>query len=350
MRGHRVVFVEPLRAELQPFEVNESLADHELLIQTEYSVISAGTEGSHYSGLENEMPGRGPVPYPVGTGYGNLGRVITAGSARADMVGRRVLTYANHASHVRANANHFALPVPEDADGKRVVFTRMVGVAMTSVRSASVSVGDSVLVVGMGLVGNFAAQLFQIAGADVLAVDVADDRLRRARECGIGRTCNPAREPLPDVVRDWTGGKGAQISVEAIGNAELIAQCVELTRRKGEVILLGSPRKRVTMDVTPMLTRVHLQGIRIVGALEWLYPVQEHDASRHSIIENYRQIIRWILAGRVAVDPLRTHVLAPDRCQEAYMGLHAHKDAYLGVVFDWSVGAKHSSRGNTPLR
>lgn len=337
MQAQRVTFVEPLKAELRPFELNESLGDHELLVKTEYSVISAGTEGSFFSGLELEHPASGGrVEYPRPTGYGNLGRVVAAGKARGELVGKRVLSFTNHASYVKVNAAYFALVVPDDIPGEDAVFTRMVGVAITAIRSSSVSIGDTVLVVGMGLVGNFAAQLFRIAGADVLAADISDNRLERARQCGIERLCNPKRESLKEVVDAWTGGKGVAIAVEAIGNADLIDECVQRTRRKGEVILLGSPRKRVTMDVTPMLSRIHLQGIRLIGALEWLYPVQEHDAARHSIVENYRQILGWIRSGAIRVAPLRTHLLSPRECQDAYFGLHAKKDEYLGVVFDWS--------------
>jgi len=59
----------------------------------------------------------------------------------------------------------FALPVPADANGRRSVLTRMAGVAMTAVRASSVAAGDQVVVIGLGLVGNFAA-LLDVAGPD----------------------------------------------------------------------------------------------------------------------------------------------------------------------------------------
>ena len=67
-------------------------------------------------------------------------------------------------------------------------------------------------------------------------------------------------DDLAAAVLDWTAGHGVDIAVEAIGRSELIAEAVELTRRHGELILLGSPRAHHTMNVTPMLTRIHLQG------------------------------------------------------------------------------------------
>ena len=126
------------------------------------------------------------------------------------------------------------------------------------------------------------------------------------------------------------------------------------------MVLLGSPRASYTGDLTPMLARIHVLAIKLIGALEWTFPLWDRpraassrqglspeatrdavraegaDRARHTIAGNYRQILQWILAGRLVVDPLRTHLLPPDRCQEAYFGLTHHKDQYLGVVFDWT--------------
>jgi threonine dehydrogenase-like Zn-dependent dehydrogenase len=192
-----------------------------------------------------------------------------------------------------------------------------------------------VVVIGLGLVGNFAAQLFQIAGGEVIGVDIAERRLGIARQCGIGRTVNPSATDLKQAVLDATGGKGADVVVEAIGRSDLIAQGVDLLRRHGEIVLLGSPRARHTMDVTPMLSRIHLQGLRMVGALEWLYSTPENDALKVSITRNYREILGWIQQGRLQTEPLLSHLISPAQCQEAYHGLAHRKEEYIGVVFDW---------------
>ena len=191
------------------------------------------------------------------------------------------------------------------------------------------------IVIGLGLVGNFASQFFALAGAEVLGIDLSDFRINVAKQCGISHTVNPNEVDAHQAVMDWTNGQGAEICVEAIGKSELIAQGIQMTRRKGEVILLGSPRARVQMDATPMLSRIHMQGIRLIGALEWLYSTPETDATKHNITRNYRQILGWIASDILQTEPLLTHFLSPKACQEAYLGLHERKDTYLGVVFDW---------------
>ena len=349
LHGKRVVFTSERQVELEDFTLDAALDPREALVRGKYSVISPGTEGASYTGLVQQMAtmrehrpagnSRRPEPYSRPTGYGHLGEVLAVGSAvEGVQVGDTVTSFANHASLAKVDTGHFCLLVPSTLglDGRRAVFVRMAGVAITAVRSANVSPGDKVLVVGLGLVGNFAAQLFRLAGAEVLASDPIDERRAIASQCGIAQTVNPLSDDLAAAVLDWTAGHGVDIAVEAIGRSELIAEAVELTRRHGELILLGSPRAHHTMNVTPMLTRIHLQGITLRGALEWLYPIPDTPGLKHSITRNYRQLLEWMAADRLIVDPLRTHVLPPAQCAAAYAGLANQQDRYLGVLFDWT--------------
>ncbi|HEY3082945.1 MAG TPA: zinc-binding dehydrogenase [Chloroflexota bacterium] len=269
-------------------------------------------------------------------------------------VGDRILTFAQHAEYTIANVARpspparavnsprggapFALPVPKEIDGKRAVATRMAGVSITALRSSSVQPGDRVVVIGLGLVGNFAAQLFQLAGARVLGLDISPRRLETARACGIGELFDSSGGDPVEAVREWSGdGQGAEIVVEAIGRSELVMQAVDMTRRFGETILLGSPRARVTADVTPMLMRIHVLAIRMIGALEWTYPVPDpSERARFTIEANYKQILSWIRDRRLIVDRLISHVVSPRDCQAAYDGLTQRRDEYTAVVFDWS--------------
>lgn len=350
-------FVSPNQAILASEEVSaDQLGPGQALVRAEYSIVSSGTEGAGFTDLVREMPNLQSLQlsYPRRTGYGHLGIVEAVGPGVAGVKpGDRVLTFSAHGSLTtavverppgvppRGSRSGFALHVPKDMDGRRAVATRMAGVAMTAVRSSSVQPGDRVVVIGLGLVGNFAAQLFQLAGAHVLGLDVSAKRLEVARACGIRAVHDSSAGDPVAAVRDWCGAAdssgGAEIVVEAIGRSELVMQAVEMTGRFGETILLGSPRARVTADVTPMLTRLHILAIRMIGALEWTYPLpEESERARFTIERNYKEILGWIRDGRLVVDPLISHVLSPRDCQQAYDGLTNRKDEYTAVVFDWS--------------
>ena len=336
MKTHQIVFTEMNKAELLEREIDEKLAPNQALVQAEYSVVSAGTEGASFTGLVQQMPQAHRRPYPMNTGYGHLGEVLDVGSDVAMCKkGDRVLSFSNHASLVKADAGRCALPTPKHAPGEKIVYARMAGVSISAVRSSSIQPGDTVLIIGLGLVGNFAAQLFQLAGAEVLASEINPIRIEKAEACGIKRVVNPNEIDLKEYVMDFTGGKGVHIAVEAIGISELVAEAVMLTRRYGETILLGSPRAKAVFDATPMLSRIHVEAIRMIGSLEWRWPPHEVDRCRHNIVENYRQLVTWIAEDRIIVEPLLTHLASPADCQEIYTGLTSKKDEYLSAVFDW---------------
>ena len=228
MKTNQIVFTEPHKAELLECEVDEILAPHQALVRSEYSIVSAGTEGAGFTGLIQEMPFvQNPSMYPQNTGYGHLGEVLEIGSGvTMCKQGDRVLSFSDHASLVKADAVRMALPVPKGVAGEKIVFARMAGVSISAVRSSTVQPGDTVLIIGLGLVGNFAAQLFQLAGAEVVASELSALRIEKAKACGINRIVNPNETDLKEYVMDWTGGKGVHIAVEAIGISQLIAEAV----------------------------------------------------------------------------------------------------------------------------
>ena len=125
------------------------------------------------------------------------------------------------------------------------------------------------------------------------------------------------------------------VAVEAIGLSPVIAQAVALTRRYGEVILLGSPRAPAVFDATPMLLRIHLEAIRMIGSLEWRWPQHETERGR-DLTANYRQLVEWIDQERLQVAPLLDQVAAPADCQAVYEGLTARQGETMSAVFGWS--------------
>ena len=333
--------VEPGRIELQDFEIDEHLAPNQALIQAEYSVVSGGTEGAGYTGLVKEMPFGDKGQYPRETGYGHLGTVLDIGKdVTMCRVGDRVLSFSRHASVVKADAARMALPVSREAEGKHLVLSRMAGVSISALRSSAVQPGDTVVVIGMGLVGNFAAQLFRLAGAEVLVADIQNSRLKCAEACGLESGVNPATESLHEAVEELTKGKGADTVVEAIGVSAVINDAVNLVKTGGELILLGSPRATCNTDITPFLLRVHLEAIKVIGALEWRWPAHPTERTR-DIETNYRLIADWIAEERLIVEPLISHLASPADCQMIYDGVTGNQERYLGVVFDWKLAGSH---------
>ena len=176
--NRRIVFAAPDTVEVQQEEVNtDGLGPDELLVESLYSVVSAGTELACLSGGEEWFS------FPRVPGYATVGRIVVAdGSVTGLREGEVVLHYGGHQAYNRRKQGDFLLPVPGGIDGKVAAMTRLATVAFTSIRVSEIEAGDFVAVAGLGPVGNLAAQLAQIQGG-------RGDRCRR--EC---RAHRPGQE------------------------------------------------------------------------------------------------------------------------------------------------------------
>ncbi|MBS7614269.1 zinc-binding alcohol dehydrogenase [Candidatus Bathyarchaeota archaeon] len=351
MLARKIFFTKPKTAEIVRYKLDETLGEHEVLVQTLYSIVSSGTEGANFANPDVEKID--VDSWMRNPGYGSVGKVLAVGEKVKDYkVGDLVFSTKNHCSHFKIDERYdpsryslFMIKLPDQIEPIKAVFARMADVAMSAIRMADLGLGDTVVVIGLGLVGNFAAQLFQLAGADVMAADLVEFRLERAKQCGIKRVVNSQNwDEFKKAVMNWTEGKGAQIVVEAIGFSPVIAKAVGLARSHGEVILLGSPRGEAVMDITPMLSDVHLRHVTIKGGLEWLWSVPDgpyYHPSRFSKMANLKQIFSYLKSGALVTEPLLTHIVPPEKCQEVYEGLAGGikgtlRTTYLGVVYDWT--------------
>lgn len=203
MLVRQVVFPRANEVQLEEVEVDLTPAENEIVIRTLTTIISAGTELACLAGLADW------APFPFRPGYGAVGEVIAVGSNVKDIkVGDIILTNSNHASHAKARV--IAVKVPEGLDPVKAVFARMANVSITALRVSDAELGDRVAVIGLGLVGNLAAQLFQIAGCDVIGIDKVAKRLEVAKLCGIEKIVNTEEVDPVQAVMDLTEGKGCE--------------------------------------------------------------------------------------------------------------------------------------------
>lgn len=346
----QVVFTAENLAELIPAAERVPLSAGELRLETVYSLISPGTELSWYTGLQREVAGSA-FGYPVYPGYCNVARVVEAAEGVEQFApGDLVVNGAAHVSDFVVDSRpvlEFAhgdlrkpLAVyPAEAPAELAPLAKMVEIALTAERVAGCRLGDRVVVIGQGMIGNLASQLLTLSGAEVLAVDTSERRLDLSERCGISRTVNPQKEALAQVVAEWTDGLGADATVESIGNAKLILDAVEYTRRRGRIIMLGTPRRRVDMNPAPDLWQAHMKGIELTGALRCqFYPLYPAGFERRSVKGDLELAIELIRSRRLTVEPFITGRYRPESCQEAYRHLVEAGDRALGVLFDWSEG------------
>lgn len=341
MQGIRARIVGEQELCFEAFSLPDALEDWQVLVRMERTIVSAGTELANYTGLEPDtrVPGAW-CAYPWTPGYGGVGRVEATGAAVRHLhAGQRVFGFFPHASHVLLDVSWEAcVPVPEGLDPTTAVLGRMCGVAITGYQRSRVTLGDTVVVFGLGLVGNLGGQFFLRAGQRVLGIDVSEQRRRLAERVGYHQTLDPgglSEEELGRKMQDFCGGKPPKVIVDAVGDARIVERAVNLVADNGQVIMLGTPRASYQTDSTTMLRRAHFHGVEIIGALEWTIPLLKKRSSGVSTEANVDLIFQMLRDGALQVSPLNSHVLPPSELNTAYQGLLHQKEAYLGVVLDW---------------
>ncbi len=338
MRFHEVVITGPGQVEVRPGELDLStIGPHQVVIETECSVISAGTELANYTGTEPRVFEKGSwCAYPWRPGYGNVGIVRAAGQSVTNArVGERVFTFAEHSSLVCYSDEKLIFPVPAGMDPALAAATRMAGVSITALLVSTLENDPWVVVFGLGMVGNLAAQIFRLRGCRVIGVDPLSARRELARRCGIGQTIGGEGDQVTEQIRRITGGALGDIVVESVGHSAVALQAVGATAALGQLVLLGSPRAPVRTNLTEFLSDVHLRGIRVQGALEWRWPTYPDPFGRLSHFTKFEMIFAWIQRGLLQLEPLISHRLPPTRIVEAYNGLRDRPEVFTGVVLDW---------------
>jgi len=303
----------------------------DILIETNASIISAGTELSIWAGLESWAP----LPYTPG--YGSVGKVLETGSAVENIKpGDIIFTHGPHQKI--ALAKNYAQKIPEGLDPKIAVLTRMAGVSITAIMASDTKIGDTVAVCGLGLVGNLAAQLFALSGCNVIGIDVSPARLEGMKKCGIDNVIN-GKEDITKALMELTNGRGVHAFVDATGQPSVIESSVNAIAPGGECILLGTPRGEYQGDMVPLLRSIHLanQNIQFKGAHEWLFPRYRSQTkdSQISIEQNNEKLLRLFAEGKLVTEPLLSHILSPEDAPSAYHALRNRDESYFGVVIDW---------------
>ncbi len=340
MKFSEVVVTGQNQVELQTGELDDSsLSPNEVLIDTEYTFISSGTELANYTGKEPKVFQKGAwCAYPWRSGYANVGIVREVGAnVNRAAPGDRVFTYGRHASTVRYFQDRLIAPVPESIDPAVVAASRMAGVAMTALIVAEININPCVIVFGLGLVGNLASQMFQIQGCRVIGVDPVAARRELAERCGIADTVGGDVDEVQRQIQELTNGRLGNITVDAVGHSGVVRQALRATANHGQLVILGSPRVSVTGDLTELLSDTHLRWITIRGALEWCVPMYPEIGNRPSQYSKQQTIFSWIEREQLDVESLISHRLKPEQIKAAYDGLLNEPNLYTGVVLDWTA-------------
>lgn len=183
--------------------------------------------------------------------------------------GRMVLgvspgTYRRHGAFAEfvAVPQHILYRLPDGVTDVQAAMVEPVAVALHAVGLTPLTVGDVAVVVGAGTIGLCLVQVLRAAGATpVFAVDLDEDRLALARRLGADEVADASSPDVVDRVKAATGGRGADVVLEAVGTGPSVQTAIACVRRGGTVTLVGNVQPSVELPLQDVVTRqIRLQG------------------------------------------------------------------------------------------
>lgn len=306
----------------------------EVLVEARCTLISTGTEGIIFARLFD--PGTHWdrwVQYPFHPGYSFVGRVQAVGPGVDHVhVGDRVAARANHRQYTNLPAQSL-YPIPEGISDEDAAWFGLANIVQIAIRRAEHSLGDSVVIVGLGLLGQLVVQYVRLMGARVVvAVDPAARRLEMAKSHGATHILPLEAEAAVDEVLRLTGG-GADVVYDVTGHARVFSSCLRMSRRLGKVVLLGDTGSPGQQCLTPdVVTR----GLRIIGSHDSNAP---HISDDPAVWDHHRMaqlFYEYVLRGDMRVSDLVTHRYSPLEAASAYAMLRERRSEAMGVIFDWT--------------
>lgn len=345
-----------------------------VLVRPFYSLISTGTETadihtdsivkevadnpSHLKTVWNVMKKTDPVStfnevrakfsdYAV-LGYSGAGIIIEKDAQITDLqIGQRVAyggEGTGHGETINVGRNLIAR-VPDNVSFQEACFTTLGAIAMNSVRLAEINIGDTVAVIGLGIVGQLVAQLVRCQGGVVIAIDLDAKRVELAKETGadFGLT---ASDTTVQEVKALTGGRGADCVIVAAASvsAKPLQQGVSMCADRGRVIMVGAcpieiPRAEMYVkELKFMVSRAYGPG-----SYDPQYEKQGVDYPiayvRWTENRNMEEFARLMSVGKVNVKPMISHEFELENAPEAYqtiMGGNGNSSS-LAVVLKYPV-------------
>lgn len=330
MLKKQIIFTEKYKAELLEREV-PMLKENDVLVKMEYTVVSGGTERACIMGMNNTVQN-----FPMSLGYCGVGYVENIGcDVKSVAIGDRVLVYhGNHSTYNIREEREITKVENDSIDSLDAAFVIIASMGLGGVRKLEIELGESAMVMGLGLLGIFAVQFCRLSGAyPVIAADLNEERRKLALELGADYAFDPSAPDFADQVKRVTGGKGVSACVEVTGVSAAMKQALECASWMGRISLLGCTR--VSDCAVDYYQMVHRPGVKLIGAHNFVRPKQESYPHHWTHHDDCKAILDMIAAGRVAVKPIVSRVVSPEDAPAIYTQLCEDSKFPMGTVFDW---------------
>jgi 2-desacetyl-2-hydroxyethyl bacteriochlorophyllide A dehydrogenase len=323
------------------------LGPRQVRVQTLYSGISAGTELTVYRGSNPYLskrwdearrffvPDEHTLQYPVdGWGYEEVGRVVELGpDVTLIRPGDIIWGAWGHRTSTALDEDYAASRIlPADADPLIGIFSEIGAIALNVVLDADIHVGETVAVFGLGVPGQIVAQLARLNGARVIAVDRLPARLAMATRLGANEVIDGGLADAGERIRELTGGRGADVTLEVSGSYRALHEAVRSTTYSGRVVAAGFFQG----DGAGLALgeEFHHNRIQVVcSQISGVAPALSYRWDKDRLLQT---VMSLAASGRVSLTPLVSAIVPLDEAADAFASLNASPEDALQVVLEFS--------------
>jgi predicted dehydrogenase len=278
---------------------------------------------------------------PLALGYCNVGRVIELGHGVCGFaLGDRVVSNGKHAEVVSVPLNLCAR-IPDTITDEEASFTVLAAIGLQGIRLVNPTLGECIVVTGLGLIGLLTVQMLRAQGCRVLGIDFDPVRLALARQFG-AEVVNPgAGEDILAAAQTFSRGRGvdAVIITASTKSNEPVSQAANMCRKRGRIVLVG---------VTGLeLSRADFYEKELSFQVSCSYGPGRYDPAyeeggqdypvgfvRWTEQRNFEAVLDLLASGQLDVGPLISHRFELARAEEAY-ALLSSKEPSLGIILEY---------------
>lgn len=337
MENPAIVFTAPNAAEILNRPVTAP-GPGRILVRTMRTCISSGTERANLVGdpvVGIDLPNDAKAVFPRHLGYSAAGIVESVGEGVTSVKpGDRVAaSWTVHAAfNTVGERQTYALP--DGVSFEAGAWTHIATFPMAALRKCRLELGESVLVMGFGVLGQLAALLARAAGAaPVIVADPAPSKRERALAFGADLALDPSATDFAAHVKEATGG-GARVAVEVTGVDRALDETLDAMARFGRVALLGCTRhSEFAIDY---YRKVHGRGVTLVGAHTAARPGSESSQGWWTERDDALAFLRLLSLGRLSMEGFTEEVHPVSDAPAVYSRLAAG-GPFPNVQFDWSI-------------
>ena len=280
---------------------------------------------------------------PIPLGYCNVGVVVEADSPSGYHQGDRIISNGAHAEIVAVPENLTAR-IPDNVTDEQAVFTVVGAIGLQGVRLLQPTLGERVVVSGLGLIGLLAVQILRANGCQVLGIDFDPRKLQLARQFGAQTVDLSAGEDPVAAAMHWTNGVGvdAVLITASAKTDELIHQVAGMCRKRGRIVLVGVVglnlqradfyEKELSFQVSCSYGPGRYEPEFEQKGLD--YPI---GFVRWTEQRNFQAVLELVADGRIDVAPLITHRFEFDNALSAYQAVS--DPGALGILLEYSESA-----------